>query len=579
MTDITLEGSLLKFHKTVWHDDDIFLAKCLWFTHNIEKSLIICDLTVTLKTAVAAFMNQAYPAFMCQDIYKEDRDRVNKDIGKVYKALRKQYESEVAPRIPYWNKLFKHQKNVLTSIYHRRVNLLGMQMRTGKSISASSHSKAIGAKRTVILCFTIGKWNWVKDLTGSRWNAKDNEAFDQFDFTVLDAVQRKCSYAFNERFVICNYESAANYMKYLITNGQRVTDHIIIDECQRVKSVNSGLHKAVAELISSCPNARITLMSGTYLMNRVDDAFSYLRLTGNPLGEKKSDFDRRFLVKSGSRNKGAQDTGFLAACMSNFAIRVLFADCVDVPKKQHFQLHFPIGEWREKYDEAVHKAIHDQGKRVSNSWIHSVNNVMAQSKVPGTMEHALQAIEEGNKVVIFTSYNEPLNMLSALLGEAKVNYVRIDGNVLDAKDKMDLATKFQEDPECMCCIANIAAAGHTVPLHASSIMYVLNQTLTPKAIEQAVARLENLEKKEPITIYYPTAIGEGDEITVDMKLTELNAGKLFDIDAVVDGGKDINNLGNISEMVFESMRQQYGSRDAREEIEMEFTETDNNEND
>ena len=558
MQEIELVEHKLIFKRKIWSDDDLFLARCLWFS--IEDGVITADLAVTLQTAVKAFLEQAFPAFMTQPTHAESKKALSKDVAKVYKALRIKYETEVAPRIPYWNILRKHQKNVLISIYNRRFNLLGMQMRTGKTVTSASHSIAVSARRTVILCFSIGKWNWVKDMTSTRWN-KDKTSFDQFDFTVLDAAKSKCYYAFNERFVICNYESARKYLKYLISNGQRVTDHIIIDECQKTKNVHSNTFKVVQELIDACPNARVTLMSGTYVMNRLDDVFAYKKLVKNPLGEKKADFDNRFLLKSGSRQKvvGAKDTDLLSACMSNLAIRVLFADCSDMPKQMHYQLNFPIGEWREKYDEAVHKAIHDMGKRVSSSWIHSVNNVMAQSKVSGTIEHAMNAVDEGNKVVIFTSYDEPLNMIEKILIEAQMKYVRVDGNVTDAKDKMDLATKFQEDLECMIFIGNLAACGHTIPLHNASIMYMLNQPLTPKAIEQATARMENLDKKEGITIYYPTAIGEGSEITVDMKLTELNAGKLLDIDAVVDGGKDINNLGNLSEMLFESMISQYGN--------------------
>jgi SNF2 family DNA or RNA helicase len=182
---------------------------------------------------------------------------------------------------------------------------------------------------------------------------------------------------------------------------------------------------------------------------------------------------------------------------------------------------------------------------------------MAQSKVSGTIEQALQLVDEGSKVVIFTSYNEPLNMMSRALTEREIGFVRVDGNVVDAKEKMVLATRFQQDPECMVFIANIKAAGHTIPLHVSSVIFILNQTLTPKEIEQAIARLEHIDKKDPITIYYPTCLGESNEETVDMRLTSLNAGKLLDIDAVVDGGKDINNLENISEMLFESMKKEY----------------------
>lgn len=564
MQDIQLIGNKLIFYRKVWSADDIFLAQCLWFEESIEDSTFTADLTVTLPTAVKAFLEHAYPAFMGQPVHAAAKEQLSKDVAKVYKQLRKKYEAEVAPRIPYWSKLRKHQKKILFEIYFRHVNLLGMQQRTGKTITAASHSLAIGAKRTVVLCRTIGKFNWLKDLTSSKWNALQ-EVFNEFDFTILDAQKRKCMYAWRERFVIVNYESAGKYLPYLIESGGVKTDHIVIDECQDIKNMDAARSKVVQELIAACPEARLTPMSGTYIMNRVDDAFNYLRLARHPLGKSKADFDRRYLVREtkGKHTKttGAKDTDKLAAHMSNFAIRVLFADCSDMPKKQHIELHFPIDEWRDKYVEAVRKSIEDYGKRVGNSWIHSVNNVMAQAKVPGTIELIKQTVSEGNKIVIFTSYTEPLDMLERAMKENKIRYERVDGKVLDAAEKMRRATEFQENPEVMVFLGNMKAAGHTIPLHVANIMVQLNHPLTPKESEQCTSRLEAVEKTDAVTIYYPTAIGEKDEVTVDEKMMELNGGKNFDIDAVVDGGKDINNIQNTSEVLFESMISQYGKKE------------------
>lgn len=562
--DITLYNNTLIFYRKIWHPDDIFLAQCLWFAEDIEASTFTADLTVTLPTAVKAFLEQAFPAFMCQPLHAEAKEQLSKDIAKIYKQIRADYIKNVVPLIPYWGLLRKHQKTADIQMFHRRVNLLGAQMRTGKSIMALTHSLATKRKRTVILCYNIGKQNWVNDMTRKFWN-KEKEVFDPFDFTVLDASKRKIAYAWRERYVIVNYESAAKYMKYLIEGGGTKTDHIIFDEVQRVKNSNSGLGKMAQELMDALPEARVTMMSGTYIMNRPDDVFSYLRLAKHPLGKSKADFDRRYLVQQtdGRHTKtvGAKDANKLAAHMSNFAIRILFSDCSDMPPKQHVQLFYGIGEWRELYNEAVRKAIEDHGKNVSNSWIHSVNNVMAQAKVPGTMEHILQIVDEGNKVVLFTSYEEPLSMLEKALKEEKVKYVRVDGKVLDASEKMRRATQFQEDDDTMVFIGNLTAAGHTIPLHKANIIIMLNQPLTPKAMEQGVARVEHMDKKDTVTVYYPTCVGEKGEITVDEKLVELNAGKLLDIDAVVDGGKDINNIENMSEVLFESLLQQYGKKE------------------
>lgn len=560
--DIQLIGSDLIFHRKLWSEEGLFLASCLWAKYDPEASTITFDLTVTLKTAIKAFLEQEFPSVMFQPIHKETKEQLSKDIADVYKKLRKDYERDVAPKIPYWNTLRKHQKDVLVSMHHRRCTLLGMQQRTGKSIVSVSHSLATDSKRTVIICKSIGKYNYLLDLTSKRWN-RDKEVFSQFDFTILDAAKRKCMYAWREKFVIVNYESAKKYLPYLIESCGVKTDHIIIDECQSVKNKDSDRSKVIQELIDALPDARLTPMSGTWIQNRVDDGFNYLRMAKHPLGKSKADFDRRYLVRetSGKFTKtiGAKDTDKLAAHMSNFTIRVLFADCSDMPKQSHLQLHYQIGEWREQYQEAVRKAIEDHGKNVSNAWIHSVNNVMAQAKVAGTVEQILQTIDEGEKIVVFTSYTEPIRMLEKAMIENGIKYRMVDGSVVDAREKMKRATEFQDDPEIMVFLGNGSACGHTIPLHNANIIVALNQPLTPKDLEQWVSRLENMDKKDAITIYHATCLGDTDEWTVDQRMIELNAGKLLDIDAVVDGGKDINNMGNMSDLLFESMIKQYGN--------------------
>src|SRR5207249_2276476 len=127
--------------------------------------------------------------------------------------------------------------------------------------------------------------------------------------------------------------------------------------------------------------------------------------------------------------------------------RKTLAEVSDLPAKQHVKLFFPFGEWREKYMEAVRLALENRGVHVNASFIHSVLNVTAQAKVAGTMEHVEQLVDNGDKVIIFTWYNEPLNMMEKALNELGIKHVRIDGSI-DGREKASRAVKFQEDKEC-----------------------------------------------------------------------------------------------------------------------------------
>ncbi len=564
MQDIQLVDNKLIFHRKIWHADDIFLAQCLWFHEDVEASTFTADLTVTLPTAVKAFLEHAFPAFFHQPVHAAAKEQLSKDVAKVYKQLRKKYEAEVAPRIPYWDKTYKHQKQALIWMRNRRATLLSFQMRLGKTVTSASFSFACQSRRTVVVAFDIGKWGWVKDCVDKKWNVPD-KVLNEFNFTILDSAKRKIAYAWSEKFVIINYEAMPKYLDYLKESQGVVTDLIIFDECQKLTNTATRNWKLAKELVDSCPDARILPMSGTPIKNRVDDAFALFKLVGHPLGKSKAEFDRRFLVRSTAgrftKTIGGQNLDFLSACMSNFMIRKTLAEVSDLPDKAHIKLFFPFGEWREKYLEAVQLALENRGVHVNASFIHSILNVTAQAKVPGMMEHLEQLVDAGEKVIIFTWYTEPLNMIEKALKELGIKGVRIDGSI-DGKEKAARANAFQDDPDIMVCYANGKSAGHSINLSAASVIYVLNQPLSPKDLEQCLFRADHVEKKEKITIYYPIAIGEdSDEITVDIKMDQLNQEKFADIDQTIDGGVATVAMDSAIEQLFTSMKDTYGIKE------------------
>lgn len=424
---------------------------------------------------------------------------------------------------------------------------------THNTISTASISVHNNITRTVVVTYAIGKSNWMYDMTDEKWGAR--HVLDETNFTILDRTKKRSMDAFEEKFVIINYDSLHNFIRRIVDGGPPI-GHIILSECQKIKSHQSNKWKNVYKLVSLCPDARITFESGTPIMNRADDLFSYFRLVGHPLGEKYSDFKRMFLqvTGTGKREKisGTKNIKLLQLCMSNFMIRYTQEECTDIPKHSYVNTYFDLDEWKPHYQEALEHARKAENRKVLESYIHSINRVMAMAKIPGVIEHAESLIDAEEKVVILTLYQDSARKIADHFGD---KCVLIDGSV-DGTEKVERSRKFKSDPNIMVAVVNMMAAGHTISLASASHGIVLSLPLSPKVLEQATDRLKDITKTKPSTIYYALCRDDEGGVTVDERLMALNSSKDSDIAAVIDNKDSASMQENAIDVLWKDIVEQ-----------------------
>ena len=102
-------------------------------------------------------------------------------------------------------------------------------------------------------------------------------------------------------------------------------------------------------------------------------------------------------------------------------------------------------------------AAFEEGARVAHD--------VALAKVPLIVAHVSEALEEGQKIILFAHH---LDVIAAYVQELK-NFqpVKITGEI-DVQDRQRAVDAFQSDPEVMVCVAGIRAAGVGLTLTASS---------------------------------------------------------------------------------------------------------------
>lgn len=554
MHPITIDphSGFVIFKKPFFDDTDFHLADALWLEYDTtvpktEVNTISANILIVFRSAVDEFIQNVFTSFSTYASYENDRQALKKDLDDIYLLADQFKASKLATVVPWWDKLREHQRKAACDMLYRRVTLLSFEMRLGKTITGATMSVAWNVRLTVVVCMDIGKWSWLYDVTDKKWG---QSIITEEMFTVISSRKHDSRDGFPEKFIMINYEQLPKAIDRLLTSPV-LPGHIIFSEAQRVKNVDTATWKAAKKLVDACPNARITMETGTPVLNRSFDMFGYFRLINHPLGESKgafkknySNIERRYGGVNGSRN-----INHLRACSSNFMIRRTQAECFDVPKEEFVMVYTPMHEIQPRYNQALRDLVRAKGKVNVERMIQSLNRLMAIAKVPGIIEQAELLAECGEKVIIFFGYTDPIDAVAKHFGD---RCVVINGAV-SGKDKSDRAQQFMTDPNIMFCVANMEAAGHTIDLSISQNVIFGSLPVSPKKMDQAISRTKNINVTKGTTVYIAMAKSSDGKMTVDERIYDLIRKKDHDINHLIDGVEGQAFDVNISERLHQDL--------------------------
>ncbi len=551
MKPITIEDKYrISFYKMNWSDDERVLAKCLDMVDHGE--VITADVKLVEANALKGFMDHCFKYLMISDSKASFRKPLFAQIKAMYKAVKQDFLVNYYSKANYDKTLYKHQKDVLSQMLHKKYNLLALEAGLGKTITSATLSKILNIKRTIIIAPNLVKWNWFHNMC-------DDWGFDPMMWTILDSKKNKCMMAFRERFVVLNYEMVGKYWKHLVSSP---AGHIIIDEVHYCRNPLSIRAKLVYDLIRHHKDARVTMLSGTPVTNRVGDLFSYCKMAEHQLGDNHAAFKKQYLNSTGgkwSKVVGSKNLDDLRLKMSNFMIRRKTEDCVDLPSIIIQKYFFELGDLQKEYDELIEQMYNisltkdEKGNSLSAEGnLHTLNRLVATSKVNPVYELANSLLEQGRKVVIFSGYTDPLTMLEEKFGQGKC--VLINGSV-GAHKRQKRIDQFKNDPDCGVFLANVVAGGIGINLVNAYDVIFMNFPFTPDLLEQPQKRLHRIGQVKPVNVYY--TFGKG---TIDEHVFNIVVDKSVDIKALLDTGrKGVIHYGSLPGKIFSSLISKYES--------------------
>src|SRR5262245_17930554 len=371
--------------------------------------------------------------------------------------------------------LFPHQVEGVAFLLGRRRAILADDMGLGKTrqaIVSLRHAAPPGPY--LVVCPASVKRNWAREIA---LVARDASTL------VIDGSRPVAPTA---AWVVVNYDILGRHLEAL----ERVPwAALVFDEAHYLKNHTSARSRLARDLTAHAAARAahpliVQLLTGTPLTSRPRDLFVLLQLVGHPLGRSFLAFAKRYCAAEkgefGWKTGGASNIDELTVQLHGVMLRRSKDDVLDLPPKLRTWLPVavPPGTGARaikkvlalltgKIDESMGavRATNDPRKRGKLlAFITEARQALAVAKTSATLDFVRGATEQGEKVIVFSCFESPIEKLGQELGSAAV----VLTGKTPAATRYDVVERFQHDESVRVLLANIIAGGTGLNLTAAT---------------------------------------------------------------------------------------------------------------
>lgn len=420
-------------------------------------------------------------------------------------------------------RVFPHQEEGIKFLLSKNNRILGDDMGLGKTIMSTIASIESKAEKILVVCPANAKINWFREI---------NAYIPEEDISVI-----KSGHWNPKKYTIINYDILKNFQT--IIDGRRVYregevktflsdegfDLIILDEAHMVKNPSSQRAKIINQISKNIK--RRWLLTGTPLANRPMDFYNLLKICESPVTTSWKQYAFRYCdgkkfkkkLKSGAYKDiwvtdGASNLEELHERTKNLILRRKKEDHLDLPPKIVAPYYVEIdnmNEYNRVFDEYLEWAK-SEGKKLG-AGRHMVELIvlrkyLALEKTKQSIELAEQAIQNGQKVIIFTNFTHSFDALMEHFGSLAVGH----NGKMSGTQKQSSVDRFQNDGNVMVFVGNLISAGTAITLTEAEVIVMNDLDFVPANHSQAEDRAHRIGSTSTTNIYYPIVIGTIDEM-------------------------------------------------------------------
>ena len=360
----------------------------------------------------------------------------------------------------------------------------------GKTAQALGYIAHAGHKRSLIVCPASVKFAWESEI--AKWTKL--ESFVVGPHTDLDDIP------FEVNCVIINFDILKKFfnefMKYK-------WDCLVVDEAHLVKNPTAIRSKMVRTIARGIPN--VIMLTGTPVLSRPVEMYNMLNMLDPKTWNSYYSYAVRYCGGKqgywGFEAKGATNLVELKDRIGKYFLRRTKEEVlpnlppknrieipIDLPKEERKQYNLVESNLvaylkaykKEKTNSDIAKSLAGE-KLVKLNLLREINTM---GKLSTAIELIDGIIEAGEKVLIFSSFNAPLQELHEHYYDQSV---RIIGST-PIEERGPMVKRFQEDPVTQIFIGGMQSAGVGITLTAASNVIFLDLPWNPAHLEQAENR-------------------------------------------------------------------------------------------
>jgi SWI/SNF-related matrix-associated actin-dependent regulator 1 of chromatin subfamily A len=444
--------------------------------------------------------------------------------------------------------LFPHQVEGIAFLLGRRRAILADDMGLGKTRQAIVSLRHLAPNGPyLVVCPASVKQNWAREIAQVIPDAS----------TLV--IEGSAPLDLTATWVIVNYDILGRHRSALEEIDWAA---LVFDEAHYLKnhtSARSKLARSLTDRASAIVSRPliVQLLTGTPLTSRPRDLFVLLQLVAHPLGRSFLAFAKRYCAAEkgefGWKTTGASNIDELTVQLHGVMLRRSKDDVLALPPKLRAWVPVTVPATTGaraikkvlallmgKSDESigsVSKATDPRKRGRLLAFLVEARQALAVAKTAATLDFVRGAIDQGEKVIVFSCFDDPIQKLARELGLAAV--------VLTGKTpgstRQTVVDLFQRDDDVRVLLANIIAGGTGLNLTAATQVVFNDLDWVPTNHWQAEDRAYRIGQTRTVNVTYFVAHDTIDDFVHAVLETKAAlVGAILEGEAIAEGvGGDV----------------------------------------
>lgn len=456
---------------------------------------------------------------------------------------------------------FPHQLEAVDFLLGQEKSLLLDGCGVGKSLEMILFAETLKKRGIIDHCLVITgiaglRGNWEKEI--AKFSSESSVVIGKYitrnGNTRYRSMQKRAEQLKNkidEFFVLLNVESIRDSKVIeAIKTSENKFGLIAFDESHRIGAPDTTQYNNLMKLDADFKVAA----TGTLIVNSPLSAYPSLKFTDND-NSILTTFKSQYCAFGGFGNKqiiGSKNLEILREEISNCSIRRTLYDVrADIPELTIDVEYLEMDEDQQKFYEAIKEGVKEEADKIELK----AGNLLALTtrlrqatacpsvlttqdvesiKVNRAFEYIQEITSQGEKVVVFSMFKEPLHQLAAKLGEFRYTL-----NTGDTPDHVafDNMTRFQENQDEQIFLGTFGKCGTGFTLNSSMYMVCIDTPYTYSLFEQGFQRVHRVNNTRPAFIKVLVCEETIDERVQQIVETKKELGEYL-VDGVGDGTVD-----------------------------------------